>query len=104
MSGGHVKAKVVLFLGSGFSAALDLPTTNQLSEKVLGTSETPEVNQLDNFIGTRIADFWRTVFDWKPGVRPPTLEDHFTQIDMAANAGHHLGPSMALGSSEPFAV
>jgi hypothetical protein len=84
------RAKVVLFLGSGFSAALDLPTTNQLSEKLLGASENP--HPLEKFISDRIAGFWGTIFGWKPGMRAPTLEDHFTQIDMAANAGHHLGP------------
>jgi hypothetical protein len=92
ISAEDLKAKVVLFLGSGFSAALDLPTTNQLSEKLLVTGESPEINQFEKFISTRIAEFWGNVFGWKLGMKPPTLEDHFTQIDMAANAGHHLGP------------
>jgi hypothetical protein len=33
------------------------------------------------------------VFGWRAGKQPPSLEDHFTQIDLAANSGHHLGPS-----------
>jgi hypothetical protein len=84
--------KVALFLGSGFSAALDLPTTDQLGQKLLGSfGDTPAVKNLEEFISTRICEFWETVFGWRPGMRPPSLEDHFTQIDMAANSGHHLG-------------
>lgn len=92
-SDGESKTKVVVFLGSGFSAALDLPTTDQLSERLLEyTGDIPAIKPLEQFISARICEFWTTVFSWRPGMRPPTLEDHFTQIDMAANSGHHLGP------------
>lgn len=87
------KRRVVLFLGSGFSAALDLPTTAQLSTRLLLSSDGSQpATSVEEFISRQIGEFWKTVFGWKPGGRPPTLEDHFTQIDMAANAGHHLGP------------
>lgn len=88
------KDGLVLFLGSGFSAAVGLPTTNQLSEKLLEmparVSLRPEV---ESFITETIVKFWQTIFGWSPGKREPTFEDHFTQIDLAANTGHQLGPS-----------
>jgi hypothetical protein len=83
------KTKVVIFLGSGFSAVLGLPTTSQLSERLL--SEAHGDKTLDEFITVRIDEFWRRVFGWKDGMRPPSMEDHFTEIDLAANSGHHLG-------------
>jgi len=86
------KTKAVVFLGSGFSATLDLPTTAQLSEKLL-TSPALKADPLEEFISYRLCDFWKKVFGWSPGRRPPKLEDHFTQTDMAANSGHHLGLS-----------
>ena len=85
------KIKVVVFLGSGFSATLDLPTTAQLSEKLL-TSPALKADPLEEFISYRLCDFWKKVFGWSTGGRPPTLEDHFTQIDMALKSGHNLGP------------
>jgi hypothetical protein len=85
-----LKKKLVLFLGSGFSAALGLPTTAQLSEKLLQSGDGGgEI--YETFITATIGKFWEDVFGWQPGMRPPTLEDHFTQIDLAANSGHHLG-------------
>jgi len=84
--------KLVLFLGSGFSAALGLPTTAQLSERLLPPSEEERwATPHETFITAKIREYWEAVFGWQPGMRPPTLEDHFTQIDLAANSGHHLG-------------
>ena len=93
------KTKLAVFLGSGFSAALGLPTTNQLSGKLLEPGgDNLETKAIEEFISTRISAFWENVFGWRPGMPRPTLEDHFTQIDMAANSGHRLGPSF--GPSE----
>src|SRR5271165_2110059 len=89
------KTKAVVFLGSGFSAALGLPTTAQLSEKLLGSSNTLRADPLEEFISGIICEFWKKVFGWSTGGRSPTLEDHFTQIDMAAYPGHHLGPEFS---------
>jgi len=85
---------LVLFLGSGYSAELGLPTTNALREKLLECSgNDPEVRRREKFISARVSDFWRRVFGWEPGSLTPSLEDHFTQVDLAANSGHHLGGS-----------
>jgi hypothetical protein len=51
----------------------------------------PAQKKLEEFISTRIGEFWRNVFGWKPGMDEPSFEDHFTQIDLAANTGHYLG-------------
>jgi hypothetical protein len=85
------KAGLTLFLGSGFSGALGLPTTETLSRKLLTNPEGSVDQPLEAFISARIRGFWQAVFGWQDGTHPPTLEDHFTQIDMAANAGHNLG-------------
>lgn len=84
--------KLVIFLGSGFSAELGYPTTGQLQEKLLDSlGYADDVIRREEFISERIREFWRDVFGWKDGQSPPALEDHFTQIDMAANSGHNLG-------------
>ena len=85
------KTRLVLFLGSGFSRALGLPTTETLSRDLLTNPEGSVDKPLEEFISARIREFWQAVFGWREGTRHPALEDHFTQIDMAANAGHNLG-------------
>ncbi len=85
------RIKAVLFLGSGFSVPYGLPTTSALGKTLLEEDDREE-KVLGSFISQRIGDFWGTVFGWRAGMRPPTLEDHFTQIDLAANSGHFLGP------------
>src|SRR5438552_17542502 len=87
------KKKVALFLGSGFSAELGLPTTRELRQKLVESAGalTPEEKQQEDFVTKTITQFWKCVFGWKPGAPNPSLEDHFTQIDLAANTGHCLG-------------
>jgi hypothetical protein len=82
----HLKTKVVLFLGAGFSAQSGLLKTNQLMEKLLTTPEDSLEGGIEEFISDTIKKFWEKVFAGKP-----SLEDHFTQIDMAAQSGHTLG-------------
>ena len=85
--------KLLLFLGSGFSAEFGLPTTQQLRDRLLETpGNDPEVQRREQFISKTIGEFWQEVFGWNHGCPTPSLEDHFTQIDLAANSGHHLGP------------
>jgi hypothetical protein len=87
------KPKVVLFLGSGFSVPFGLPTTPTLGATLLDHVEDDRARvALESFISHNIRQFWETVFGWKVAMPTPTLEDHFTQIDLAANSGHHLGP------------
>jgi hypothetical protein len=60
---GRLKTKLVLFLGSGFSAALGLPTTVQLSERLLHVGDGGgEI--YETFITATIAKFWEGVFGW----------------------------------------
>jgi NAD-dependent SIR2 family protein deacetylase len=47
----------------------------------------------EDFITARIKEYWQGVFGWRDGEPMPSLEDHFTQIDLAANSGHTLGHS-----------
>lgn len=85
---------MTLFLGSGFSVGFGLPTTKQLQERLLRVpGKAPDVLRREHFISTQLRRFWEDVFGWAPGHPVPSLEDHFTQIDLAANSGHHLGPA-----------
>ena len=84
--------KVVLFLGSGFSAELGLPVTSKLQDELLKVSGgQPAEQKREAFISDTISAFWEEVFGWTPSGRTPSLEDHFTEIDLAANSGHYLG-------------
>ena len=85
------RTKIVLFIGAGFSAQSGFPNTRELSEKLLATPAGTAEPSVEAFISEAIGKFWEGVFAWKPGMKEPSLEDHFTQIDMAANSGHNLG-------------
>jgi hypothetical protein len=93
------KTKVALIVGAGFSTEASLPTTTELSR---GFLEAPPPDhrgdltqhlriEIDKAITLKLSEFWRTVFRHKPELEPPSLEDHFTLIDLAANTGHQLG-------------
>lgn len=87
-----MKERLVLFLGSGFSAELGLPVTSRLQDQLLSPIGTaPEVVRREEFITQVIRDFWRAVYGWTDKRPMPSLEDHFTNIDLAANSGHFLG-------------
>src|SRR5882724_6852538 len=87
-----IAEKLVLFLGSGFSAELGLPVTSKLQDKLLEVTAGPAVEvRREAFISNTISTFWKEVFGWTKSRIPPSLEDHFTQIDLAANSGHYLG-------------
>ncbi len=86
--------RLVLFLGSGFSAHLGLPTSSKLQDHLFEChGDNEEATRLEEFITSRIKEFWEKVFGWRDGQPRPSLEDHFTQIDFAANSGHSLGHS-----------
>lgn len=83
---------MTLFLGSGFSAGLGLPTTSDARKRLLETcGSTPEEQRQEEFVTKAIGAFWRDVFGWDGGATHPSLEDHFTALDFAANTGHCLG-------------
>jgi NAD-dependent SIR2 family protein deacetylase len=86
------KTNVALFLGAGFSVPSGYPCTAQLNENLLETPPFSRDIRVEKFITAAIRRFWDTVFAWRPGMREPSLEDHFTQIDMAVKSGHGLGP------------
>src|SRR5260370_26069207 len=93
MSTATRKPKIALILGSGFSRESGLPTTAALNKDLLRVPVGHHVDAaLEREISTILSEFWRDVFGWKGRGRKPTLEDHFTVIDLAANTGHHLGP------------
>src|ERR1022692_3254157 len=86
------KTKVVLFLGAGFSVPSGYPCTAQLNKTLLETPAGSRDVRVEQFITATIRKFWETVFAWRSGMREPSFEDHFTQIDMAVNSGHNFGP------------
>lgn len=86
------RTRVTLFLGSGFSAGLGLPTTSDVRKGLLETcGNTPYEQLQEKFVTKVIGAFWRDVFGWDGGATHPSLEDHFTALDFAANTGHCLG-------------
>lgn len=90
------KPKLALILGSGFSREVGLPTTREIPERFL---DLPKKNLPPYFLSSEVEEeiskilkkFWEDVFTYRVGHETPSLEDHFTLIDLAANSGHHLG-------------
>jgi hypothetical protein len=82
-----------LIVGAGFSKIANLPTTDELGDHFLTlgpTEATPE--PLQTAITVALKRFWRDVFGYNGRIpQRPTFEDHFTLLDLAANAGHNLG-------------
>lgn len=85
----------VLFLGAGFSKASGLRTTAEVERDFLTLGPTPATRDihLQEYISSHLGRFWRDVFGWKKtkAGTTPSLEDHFTLVDLAANTGHNLG-------------
>ncbi len=87
------RVPVALFLGSGFSAGFGLPVSKELQKRLLEPlGKAGDVIRREEFISKQLSRFWKVVFGWEPERPVPSLEDHFTQIDLAANSGHSLGP------------
>lgn len=90
------KPKLTLILGSGFSAEAGVPTAKKIPSNFLSrplNSPIPEV--LDDTITKVLKYFWETVFGYSRKGYEPTLEDHFTVLDIAANSGHNLGTKLS---------
>jgi hypothetical protein len=88
------KPKITLILGAGCSCEAELPSTQQLSEQFLDIPDAgvlPPV--IEREISTQLKTFWEKTFAYGDAGPKPSLEDHFTMIDLAANTGHHLGPT-----------
>ena len=86
------KPSLSLVLGSGFSKDAGLLTTADIPSKFLMTpSESVLPSTLEEEISDILKTFWKKVFGYENGGVTPSLEDHFTLLDLAANSGHHLG-------------
>ena len=86
------KSKLALIFGSGFSKDAGLPTTSDIPANFLSIpSNTVLTDGIEIEISKILRRFWKEVFGYKDGGPPPSLEDHFTVLDLAANSGHHLG-------------
>lgn len=93
--------RLTLILGSGFSCEAELPPTSRLFLDKLPPIPDSHFHRLDfkadleesinRKITSIILDFWGTVFGFRNGSERPTLEDHFTVLDLSANSGHYLG-------------
>ncbi len=81
-----------MIVGAGFSANAKLPTTSEITDAFVSmqnaTNVTPAGIQAE--ISEILREFWRDVFAYTGGTAP-SFEDHFTLLDLAANAGHNLG-------------
>jgi hypothetical protein len=83
------KPELALILGSGFSTEFDLPETKKLSLHFL---QPQDDSPLENAISKILEEFWKDAYGYAgDGNNTPSLEDHFTMLDLAANSGHHLG-------------
>jgi hypothetical protein len=69
-----------------------LPPTAKLSDQFLDVPENGVVPpDVEKEISKQLREFWNNAFRYPDRQLKPSLEDHFTTIDLAANAGHHLG-------------
>jgi len=86
------KPKLALILGSGFSKVAGLPTTADIPSKFLETPDNSNLpSEIDEEINDILKNFWKKIFGYSESNDFPSLENHFTLLDLAANSGHHLG-------------
>lgn len=89
--------RVALIVGAGLSKALGGYTTADIEGRFL---ETPKggLPLVEEEITRQLRGFWLDTFGWGCGRTTPSLADHFTELDLAANAGHNLGRRFPPGS------
>lgn len=88
------KTHIALIVGAGLSCEAALPSTERLAEQFLESpSDGVVAVEVEQEISKHLMKFWQQIFGYVDGKSRPSLEDHFTAIDLAANTGHHLGPS-----------
>jgi hypothetical protein len=81
-----------MITGAGFSAESGVPLTSEIGRLFLTAplgSSTPPVVQ--SWITEQLRRYWKATFGFAGREPTPSFEDHFTLLDLAANAGHHLG-------------
>ncbi len=77
----------VAVLGAGFSVPAGLPPANAISRQFLELNDDDEQRVISDNLGR----YWHDVFGYEKGREPPSFEDHFTLLDLAANVGHNIG-------------
>lgn len=81
----------VYIVGAGFSKHAGLPLQMDFTEKLLEARNGNDTNQKE--LVEHLAEFIHHAFDHNKKAKSkfwPELEDIFTNVDMAANSGHHL--------------
>jgi hypothetical protein len=84
----------VYIVGAGFSKYAGLPLQKDFTEALLA-ARADEAHPMQPLIG-HLGRFVHDAFDHNESAKAkfwPNLEDVFTNIDLAANTGHHLGPT-----------
>jgi hypothetical protein len=87
------QTSVTTILGAGFSCEAGLPKTTDIVTSFLHAQNQDIPPEIDEEISHQLAEFWKYVFGYTGGDSPPSLEDHFTVLDLAANTGRNLGPN-----------
>jgi NAD-dependent SIR2 family protein deacetylase len=86
------RPKIALILGAGFSCEAGLPTTKEVAKRFLQSQANGHLPpQLEEEISNQLKQFWKYTFNYEDQEETPSLEDHFTVLDLAANAGRNIG-------------
>jgi NAD-dependent SIR2 family protein deacetylase len=85
------KPKVALILGAGFSCESGLPPTRKVVDTFLQSPPSRLDPQIEDEITNQLKKFWKYVFNFDGHGDLPSLEDHFTVLDLAANFGRNIG-------------
>lgn len=86
------RPKVALIVGAGYSKGMGGYTTAELADQFLAEPKSQYLPRGTEREVTRLLKkFWGSAFGFDGGGRRPSLSDHFTVIDLAANSGHSLG-------------
>lgn len=89
----EAKLRIALILGAGFSCEAGLPSTTDIVQVFLNPPENSLLSpEVEKEISRLLRKFWMDVFNYKESGSRPTLEDHFTVLDLAANVGRNIGP------------
>jgi len=86
--------KTALILGAGFSCEAGLPSTKTVVETFLDRHTDGHLDaQIEEEVSRQLLGFWKYVFRFDGHGPSPTLEDHFTVLDLATNTGRNIGPT-----------